>query len=109
MGFFDDGMELSVEAEIAEMGEVVYLDGAAVEGVVTDVTEGHVQSAGGRRDVVSFSVFVSKVDGKDVKKGCKVEAGGRRGRVLRREALGGGGWELVCGPVSSWNGRVPGV
>jgi hypothetical protein len=109
MSRFDDAMELSVEAEVEEMGDPVFLDGVEVQGVVSEIMENNTQSTGGRRDVSTFSVFVNKADGEGVVKGCPVEADGRKGRVIKREDLGGGGWELICGPVSSWSGRVPGV
>jgi len=109
MSQFDDGMEMSAEAEVSEMGEDVYLDGAKVKGTVTDIVDDHTQSKGGRRDLVTFSVFVGKDTGKGIKKGCKVEAKGRKGRVIKREDLGGGGYGLLCGPVSSWSGKIPGV
>lgn len=108
MSRFDEAMEMSVDAETGEMGEEVFLDGVPVMGVVTDIIDDHAQSAGGRRQRVTFSVFVSKVVGEGIVKGAKVEAGGRKGRVLRREDLGGGGFELVCGPVSAWSGDIPG-
>lgn len=109
MSQFDDGMRMSQEAELGEMGDDVFLDGVKVQGVVSDVVVDKVQSAGGRRDVTTFSVYVSQEDGEHVAKGAKVEADGRRGRVVKRVDLGGGGWELLCGPVNSWGGKVPGV
>jgi len=109
MSRFDDGMMLSVAAELAEMGEVIYLDGVEATGVVTDIIDAHTQSAGGRRDLATFTIYLKKEVGEAVEKGTKVEADFRKGRVIRRQDLGGGGWELVCGPVSSWNGRVPGA
>lgn len=102
-------MMLSVDAELDEMGDVVYLGGVEALGVVTDVVDDHVQSAGGRRDLVTFSVYVKKEVGEAVEKGTLVEADFRKGRVLKRQDLGGGGWEILCGPVSSWGGRVPGA
>lgn len=98
-----------MDTEVDEFGDDVYLDGVLVQGVVTDIVDDHKQSTGGRRDIVTFSVFVKKDVGEGIEKGCKVEADKRKGRVVKREDLGGGGWELVCGPVSSWSGRVPGV
>ena len=109
MSRFDEAMEMSVEAETGEMGIEVFLDGVPVMGVVTDIIDDHTQSTGGRRQLATFSVFVSKADGEGSVKGVKVEADGRKGRVLRREDLGGGGFELICGPVSSWSGDIPGV
>lgn len=109
MSRFDDGMILSVDAELAEMGETVYLDGVEAVGVVTDIVDDHTQSAGGRRDLATFSIYTKKQVGENVRKGAKVVADNRTGRVLKRQDLGGGGWELLCGPVSSWDGRVPGA
>ena len=109
MSKFDDGFGGSVKAELLEMGDPVIVEGVTVQGVTTDMVDNHTQSVGGRRDIHSFSIFLSKTDGAGAKKGDHVESGGRKGRVLVVEDLGGAGFELKCGARSSWSGEIPGI
>lgn len=51
---------MSHEAELIEMGDPVWFDGVERKGVVSDLEVSHKQIAGGRRDVATFSVFVSE-------------------------------------------------
>jgi hypothetical protein len=116
MSNFDDAWESSVDAEHAEMGEWAYIkesldavDFKKVRGTKSDMVSDHVQSTGGKRDLASFRLFVKAADAEGVKKGFIVEVDNVIGRVLRVKDLDKAGSEIVCGPVSSWGGKVPGV